>query len=284
MRVLVTDAEDRSALAAIRGLGAAGYEVAAVAGACPATGHWSRSCQQRLTLPHPRRDVAGFVGGLESRLGSGGYAAVMAGSDASLLAISQNRDRLEPHAQLGLPPHEVVERCFDKWELDRCAREAGLAGPETVLCGSEDEALEAARRFGFPVVVKSRRAVSFDGNTVRQRGSRPARDEAALVAALRLYGLPCLIQRYEPGKIVSVGGEAATRPCSTHAFSRYSRVFPPDGGAVSFSQTIDPPAGLQDRVAGLVATLGWRGVFELELLERPAASARSTSTRAPTAR
>jgi predicted ATP-grasp superfamily ATP-dependent carboligase len=214
--------------------------------------------------------VAEFVDGVEMLLKEGGFAVAMPASDASLLAVSRHRERIEPHARLGLPPHETVERCFDKWELDRCAREAGLPGPETVLCTNEAEALEAARGFGFPVLVKSRRAVAFDrgGNAIRQRGSRPVAGEGALGAALQLYGLPCLVQRREAGTILSVGGVATEDGLLGLACSRYSRVFPPDGGAVCFSATVESPAGLEARVAALVSALGWRGVFELELLER----------------
>jgi predicted ATP-grasp superfamily ATP-dependent carboligase len=36
---------------------------------------------------------------------------------------------------------------------------------------------------------------------------------------------------------------------------------------VAFSETIIPPRGLLDRAEALVGSLGWQGIFELELLE-----------------
>jgi D-aspartate ligase len=269
MRVLVTDAEDRASLAAIRGLAADGHEVTAVAGAVPAAGHFSRAARRRERLPHPRLDVPGFVTGLERLLADGDFGMLVPASDASLLAVSAHRARLEPHVPLALPPPEVVERCFDKWELQRVADVAGLGGPETVVCAGEAEALAAARRLGFPVLVKSHPAVrlSDDGRSIRQRGSRPAAGEAGLREAVTTYGVPCLIQRHASGRVVSVGGTMGEGGPLALAFSRYERVFPPDGGAVCFSRTIEEPSGLGDRAARLVEMLGWRGMFELELLE-----------------
>ena len=63
-RILVTDGETRSVVAACRGLAADGFRVAAVAGTRPAPAHWSRHVQERITLPHPLEDSEAFVEGI----------------------------------------------------------------------------------------------------------------------------------------------------------------------------------------------------------------------------
>jgi predicted ATP-grasp superfamily ATP-dependent carboligase len=269
LRVLVTDAEDRAVLAACRSLTDAGYEVSAVAGARPAPTHWSRSCRERFHLPHPRTDPEAFVEGLAGLVAGDAYALLLPGTDASLLAVSAGRERLEPHVRLGLPADEVVRRCFDKWEVGERARAAGLGPPETELCSTAEEALTAARRLGFPVVLKPRHSALLVDGAIRRRGSRPVEDEDELAAELSLYGLPCLVQRCSSGAILSTSAVAAGEGGGLLGFgaSRYARVFPPEGGSVSFSTTVEPPAGLEQKVAHLVEGLGWRGVFELELLE-----------------
>ena len=51
MLVLVTEGEERAALAACRGLARAGHTVAVAAGRRPALAHFSRACARRVRLP-----------------------------------------------------------------------------------------------------------------------------------------------------------------------------------------------------------------------------------------
>ncbi len=103
-------------------------------------------------------------------------------------------------------------------------------------------------------------------NGVRQHTSSLVGDDASLAALLPGYGTPCLIQRREDGA-VCFSGVAADGRLLAYGVSRYGRTWPPEGGAVSFAQTIPPPAGLARRVEDLLAALGWQGVFELELIQ-----------------
>src|SRR5438445_4892733 len=94
--VLVTDAGERSVLAAIRSLDAAGYRVGATAHLRPAPGQWSRSCRTRHRAPDPRAGGDAYVARLEEIVQDGAYDVLLAGSDFSLLAISEHRARIEP--------------------------------------------------------------------------------------------------------------------------------------------------------------------------------------------
>ncbi|MDX6662555.1 MAG: hypothetical protein QOG09_657, partial [Solirubrobacterales bacterium] len=245
----------------------AGYRVSAAAGQRPAPTHWSRSCSERLRVTGPTVDADAFLAGLESIVSSRGYDLLMAGTDASLLAISSGRERLEPHVRLALPDHETVERCFDKWSFVERAEAVGLAAPETVFCETTEAALAAAAGFGYPVVLKSRFSADRVGGAIRHRGSRPVASAEALMAAVPRYGLPCLVQRRQAGSVISTSAVATDEGLIGFGASRYLRTFPPQGGSVSFSESIEPPAGLEQKVARLLAGTGWRGVFELELLE-----------------
>jgi hypothetical protein len=92
-------------------------------------------------------------------------------------------------------------------------------------------------------------------------------DEAALERRWPQYGAQSLVQRCLGGDVVSFSGVAADGRLLAHGVSRYRRTWPPEGGAVSFAETISPPAGLQQRVENLIAVLGWKGVFEVELIQ-----------------
>jgi predicted ATP-grasp superfamily ATP-dependent carboligase len=267
-RVLVTDAQDRSSLAGCRSLQRAGYAVDAVATSRPAAGHWSRFSDKRLTATDPRSDPDLFISELSEIVRGTRYRLLVTGSDASLLAISRHRERLEPFVELGLPPADVVERCVSKPALARAAASAGLGSPETEICADGDEARAAAHRFGYPVVLKPQSTIVGRNGDMRQRASSLIRDEASLGAQLPEYGTPCLIQRREAGAVLSFSGVAADGRLLAYGVSQYGRTWPPEGGAVSFAETIPPPEGLREKVEDLLDVLGWQGVFELELIQR----------------
>ena len=103
---------------------------------------------------------------------------------------------------------------------------------------------------------------------MRQRASSLVRDETSLAALLPEYGTPCLIQRREAGAVLSFSGVAAEGRVLAYGVSRYGRTWPPEGGAVSFAETIPPPNGLLQKAQDLLEVLGWQGVFELEVIER----------------
>ncbi len=253
----------------MRGLGRAHLDVtvAAAASARPAPAHWSRATSQRIVTPHPLDDEEGFIAAIARAVGSERYAVLMPGSDASLLAISRARDRLAPAPLLGLPSHEVVLRSLDKLELASVAVRHGLESPATRVCADEADAIAAAEEYGFPVVVKPSCSIIERDGSRHQFAGRHIGDAAGLRRAVSGCGGRCLVQRAESGPVLSFGGVFAEGRLLGEAVSRYRRTWYPDAGNVSYSETIERPE-LAERVTGLLAEIGWEGLFELEMIER----------------
>jgi FAD-dependent urate hydroxylase len=255
-------------VATVRGLHRAGYQVTAVAGTRLAPGHWSRSVDERLHAPRSIVDEEGFADAIEREVGDGLYDVLIPGGEASLRAISSRQDRFESHVRTGLRPHEVLQRSLDKRELIAAASRHGLTSPETVTCNGVEESLEAARRLGFPVILKPTKSI-LDGNGQRrQLGSIWVSSERALRHVAAEYGDPLLLQRAERGTVLSFGGVLADGRLLGEALSCYRRTWYPEAGSVSFSQTVAIPPALRERTVALLEDLGWEGIFELELIER----------------
>jgi FAD-dependent urate hydroxylase len=267
-RVLLTDGENRSVLAACRGLRAAGFVPDVVAGARPAPSHWSRACGEALMLPHPLHDQEGFIDGLESIVQSRDHALLLAGSDASLLTISRYRSRLEPRVQLALPSHRTVLAATSKWVLREAAAQCGFGELQTIVCSGTDSLLAAARALGFPVVLKPIRSIVPGEAPTEHCGSATVADEEALRARAHTFGDPCMLQAYASGPVTSFGGVFEAGRLLASVVSRYERTWPPAGGNVCYSETIAAPAGLEEAVGTLMGRLGWEGLFELELISR----------------
>jgi predicted ATP-grasp superfamily ATP-dependent carboligase len=265
--VLLVDAGERSAVAACECLARAGYRVGTASSERNAPAAWSRFSNASYSLPNPRLDGFRFSELLAEIAAEDGYATALACSEGSLWAISTNRDAFENALDLGLPPKEVVVNCTDKLALIGAATAAGLAAPETAVCQTDEEAIAAAVRIGFPVVLKPRRTVLSHAGEIRHLASALIGDAESLQARLGETGLPCLIQRREPGSVISCGGVMADGRLLAATVSRYLRTWPSEGGPVSFSQSIEAQPPLLDSVARLVASLGWSGIFELEMIE-----------------
>ncbi len=265
--ILVTDAQDRPALAAIRSLHAAGYQVSATADRRMAPGLWSRDCSRAPRLPGPSRGVERFISGLADLLRTDRHDVLLPGTDETLYAVSLGRDRLSPLVTMGLPEHEVVERAQDKACLAVEADRVGLAAPEGRECTGLDQALAAARDFGYPVLLKGVHAVVKAGDTLVRYPSQLVEDEASLRDAQPQFG-SCIVQRAQDGRLMSFAGVATERGLLASVVSRYRRTWPPAAGQASFLETVTPSRELSERVAALVAAIGWIGVFQLQLIER----------------
>lgn len=275
-RVLLTDGEQRSVVAAVRGLAQAGYEVGVAASRPGVAAHWSRSCDARYHLPDPWDDPAVFALALSHLVRDGTFDVLLPGTDASLLAISAYRDYLEPHVRLGLPAHEKVVRSLDKLVLSEQAESAGIPCPPSTACVERDEVMAAARAFGFPVVLKPVTSLVRTDRVAWRQPGVVIEDESHLNARLHDFGLPLIVQRREAaGSVVSVAGVMSGDTLVARACARYARTWPATSGSASLSVSIEPPEELVHRVAQLITGIGWQGIFELELLELADGSLRS---------
>jgi predicted ATP-grasp superfamily ATP-dependent carboligase len=264
--VLVTDAEERSALAACRGLAAAGYRVSTCASRPYAVAQWSRRSQRRYSLPAPAADAQAYIRALAELLRLDPHDVLLPGSEASMLAVSAHREELP--VATGLPPHDDVLRAVDKLLLQREAAAVGLAPPDGRECSTPAEALAAAEALGPPVVVKPARSFSEDNGRLTKGMARVCAGDDDLFAAVSELGPPVTVQRYAAdAAIVSVAGVRLAGGINGLTVARYARTWPPEIGSASLAGTVDPPPGLTAAVEALLGRIGWLGIFELELLD-----------------
>ena len=256
-------------MAACRMLGKAGYDLAVAASEHPAPAHWSRSCTERVRVVDPRLDPARFTAELERFAARNDHDILLPGSDATLVALARHGERSALSVRSKVPPPDTIMRALDKVTLIECAEDIGRPAPPTVVCGNAEEALAAAEAFGYPVVLKPRRSVfEYDG-VLRQRSSVLARDATTLEHLAPQFAAPCLVQRREEGSVVSIAGVMADGRLLAGVASRYVRTWPRDAGSASYSYTIPFTKECEQTAHDFVTHLGWEGIFELELLERP---------------
>lgn len=267
-RVLLTNAEERSILAACRSLHSADYAVSAVSFAPFAATHWSRACTERLRMVDPEHDTERFVEDLRQQLTRRRYAVLVPGSDRALLAISRGRERLEGLTRLGLPAPASVERSLDRDVMAEVAATVGFSPAESIRCTNLEEGRAAARALGFPLILKAPRTASqVDGAIQQTHPSRRIATEEELAEALPAYPGVFLAQRVEAGLPLSFAGVMAGGRLLAVAVARYSRTWPVSAGNAAFAETIAAAPMLEEMVQTFLTGLGWEGIFELELIQ-----------------
>jgi predicted ATP-grasp superfamily ATP-dependent carboligase len=255
-------------LAAIRCLDGAGYEVTATAGSRLAPGLWSRACAGRRIVTAAGASPDQFTAGLLALARAEPHDGLLAGTDIALYALSRERDRFAPYVELGLPEHAVVQAALNRSSFADHAARVGLAPPPERICEDPDEALRAARSFGFPLFVKAVETVTEHRGRLIRHPSVRAHDQPALQDAQRRLGT-CIVQRPSEGAVISFGGVSTEDGLLASVVSRYWRTWPVRAGSACFSETLATPPRLAAQVESLVMAIGWRGLFELELIRGP---------------
>jgi predicted ATP-grasp superfamily ATP-dependent carboligase len=266
-RVIATDAHERAMLAVIRALGAGGAELTATARSRVAPGMWSTAITSRRVIADPNISIAAFIGDLERLARAQHYDLLLPGTDASLLALSRNRERLEPYVRLGMPGPEAVERALNRIDVSRAAGAVGLDPPEEFVCESTADALAAAESIGYPVLVKPIEVVIERDGAMQRAGAALVRDAGELETAAGARR--CMVQRIIEGEVVSFSGVAGQDRLLGYAMAEYDRIWPVGAGNACFCHSVKPSAELVASVERFMRELGWRGIFQLELIAEP---------------
>ena len=241
---------------------------------------WSRYCVRRARCPDAN-DADRFLPWLEARVRSGEIARLAPTTDVIAYYLACVREHFPPEVQRAITPLAEIETLLIKSRFAVACGGIGQPAPRSTAPRSVDEAVDAAERLGFPVILKpnSHLVVGFterghllhDADDVRRNFRRYTVADGHDALASRYPELIWpLLQRFVPsarGGVLSVSGfkdvdgglVAAMLSCKVEQW-------PPDTG-VSTAQVncFDPlvlRAGM-DAVDRLVS----RGIFELELLQ-----------------
>ena len=268
-RVLVTDGDERSALAVVRSLGRAGHDVIVGAPQSHSLAGASRFAAARLQLPHPLTAPAEFGAAVAAAARAQGCEVVLPVTDASVLAVLSHPG-IASVATVPLPSLEQFRAASDKALVAEAAAAAGLAVPRQVVVERRTTlpAAVATRAFAAPLVLKPSRSVAGVDSQRTRHGVQHAADwdtAARLAAGLPESAFPLLIQERIVGAGVGVFllvWQGAVLAAFAH---RRLREKPPSGGVSVLSESIALDPALLQRATALLTRFGWSGVAMVEL-------------------
>jgi predicted ATP-grasp superfamily ATP-dependent carboligase len=240
--VLVSDhvgGRSRSAVAAVRALGLAGFRPVVTVAGTPSAAAASRSCAGRLPTPPP--GTPGFREAVDRFLADHSGAAVIAASDAVLVALD-------------LPGAPLVDKAL----LPKQAAIAGLSVPPTREFASSAALLDAAGELEYPVVVKA--VVKTVPTEIARRVDGPGQ----LPAVVAPLSGAIVVQPFATGTMRVVCGVLAGGRIVAAVHQRYLRIWPAECGTSSAAITTAPDLDLEERLPQLLD--GHEGVFQVQLV------------------
>jgi predicted ATP-grasp superfamily ATP-dependent carboligase len=266
-RVLVLDANQRSALAVIRSLGRRGLTIVAADTATNSLGAASRYTSSSTLYANPATSPAAFVQDIVAIVERQSIHTVISATDLTtmLLASQPNLSRI---VRLMAPERASYENLTDKARLTELAKRLGILVPTTQIASSAAATIAAAHQIGFPVVLKPARSRYLKGaeivSTSVEIVENPDRLTAVLDRSEWMDDIPCLVQRFIPGHGAGIFAlYASSKPVAWFAHRRI-REKPPTGGVsvLCESAVIDPV--MQSAAAKLLSAAELTGAAMVE--------------------
>lgn len=268
MRVLLTDGNERSTLAAARSLVRAGHVVSVTAPTRASLAGVSRGVRPHVLATDPLGDSAAYaaeVGGI-ARLERAGIVLPM--TDPSVEAVLEHRSALAPEIVVPFPALSTYRAAADKARMLALAQTCGFAVPDTRVIATQDEWEGAVPDAAFfPGFVKPHRSVVTVGGTRRKIAVTPVADAAAcrrVLSALPRAAFPVLLQRQVSG--VGEGLFALRWGGRTVAVFAHRRLRekPLAGGVSVYRESIALDEALLGPGLRLLEALAWQGVAMIE--------------------
>jgi predicted ATP-grasp superfamily ATP-dependent carboligase len=266
-RILVTDGEQRAALALVRSLGHAGHQMYVCSARRRPLAGASRYAKAEVQVADPLREPEQFVRDVRELLVRWSIDTLLPVSEPSLLALLPVRGSLG-EVLLPFPQDAVFRRICDKAALMAAAPRVGIAIPrQHVIATREDLGALDATTIDFPVVLKPARSVSELAGRRTKLSVRYAANAAQLASVLEEWGdeaYPVLVQQRIVGPGVGIflllwNGEVL----ATFAHRRI-REKPPAGGVSVYRESISADPALVARSRALLEQFGWCGVAMIE--------------------
>lgn len=264
--ILVTDGEQRSALATTRSLGRAGHTVYVASSAARSLAGASRYARAAAVVPDPLQSPEAFVNRVIELVDRWRIQLLLPVTESALLALLPARDRIR--AALPFPTLESFLRLCDKSEVAAEARQLGIAVPRTIVLEHAADAEQLSpSELEYPLIAKPNRSVSVSGIGRAKQTARTVANRAALtslVATLPAHAFPLLLQQRVTGPGIGIfvllqGGEL------TAAFAhRRIREKPPWGGVSVYRESIPLDQNLLARSVALLQRFEFDGAAMVE--------------------
>ncbi len=267
MRILVTDGNNRAALAITRSLGQKGHTIIVGDYQYPSLASSSKYCRDHILYPNPTENPDGFINEVIASIKEKKIDVLLPVSDVTTIPVCENKEKLEQFCKVPFPGARSVNLAADKSELFRLARDLGVPIPSTLRLESYNDLQMTLTKISFPVVIKpSRSRVPTQEGWV-STSVKYADSEEELRTILKAespLAYPVLLQERITGPGIGVFS-CYNRGKPLAFFShRRLREKPPSGGVSVLRESIPLSPMARDISTQLLNHLQWHGVAMVE--------------------
>lgn len=267
MRVLVTDGNNRAALAVTRALGRRGHRVFVAEQLSPALAQTSRYCAGAVTYPDPGRDERGFLDALLEAVRRERIDVLLPIADVASMTVSASRAEFASLCRVPLPDDAILRRAADKVDVLRTAERLGVPIPRSVFLDCADDFDPRMMTLPYPVVLKPHRSRVRTADGWQACAVSYATGEEDLrrrLAAMPMEHFPILLQERVVGPGMGYFALYDRGRCLARFSHRRLREKPPSGGVSVLCESIPVEASTADVADRLLRELGWQGVAMVE--------------------
>ncbi len=265
-RILILDGHTNQALACVRSLGKAGYEVLVASHQRFPLGSWSRYCAGTFLLEEQTIEAFATMRDWATREG---VEIVLPLTERSCVLCNADRPQWEGAGIiLGCGTDDMLQSAFDKALTLQRAEATGVRIPPTFIPNSLEDCMSVADEIGFPCVIKPRWSNAWNGTRFMPTQSPIyARDREQLMSALAGLNkeMPWpLIQSYVPGRgkgVFALCDRGEVMAWFAHERLRDTR---PTGSSSSLRRSIRLEPRLREPAERLLSDLKWHGPAMVE--------------------
>ena len=185
-------------------------------------------------------------------------AVLVYGDDATLLAISRHRGKLDKHYSFLMPGAEMVEDVDDKFRFDALAERLGLPVPRTILSSEIRTVNDITERISLPCVLKPSLHIGWrQSRAIQEVTKMPQKvlhaeslEELTLLhEKMRQFTPDFVVQEYVPGGPDCIYSFHAyyNRQSEPLAYfvGRKIRTYPEDSGTSTYLELVREPEVVQ---------------------------------------
>jgi predicted ATP-grasp superfamily ATP-dependent carboligase len=150
--VLVTDAQLRSSLVAIRSFGKKNIKISAGSELVNAMGHYSKYCTRKIIYPNPRTETSKFLTFMLDMVKKNGYDCIIPFHTYTAFLLSKYKDIFKDYTHIPPPDFKVYYNAFNKIQLLKTAQKNNITIPKTYFSQDIEEIIDSIDN--YPVIVK----------------------------------------------------------------------------------------------------------------------------------
>lgn len=264
--MLLTDAQQRKTLAAIRSLGRKGLNILAAEDTRWATSSFSKYCRRGLVYPNPAAEPDAFIKWLKKTIQENSCEALFPMDDHVMELVIRHKEELGNTCRMLLPEEESYNIATDKGRSVMLALDSSLDCPVTLILKDEQEIVELEGLIAdreFPLVIKPRISSG-------SRGIAVVHDREDFVQRYleihQSYPFPLIQEYISPGVRFDVCLLFDNRSELKASFvQKELRHFPLDRGPSTVQESVWRP-DLVELATGMLKKLNWKGIAEVEFM------------------